>query len=224
MYRPTSKAPAAEALVTGESLAYLKRHGPIGGRDLWTVALLERHGVKSYFSGCIVLTLGDEATRSREDYTCAVDVDDETFEFIAKSSQRPVLRISHHDASGGTFGERCAKAGRLLDIYAHASCVVTTRLHCALPSVAFGTPVLFLGDNDYYRFTGLIDLVPHCAVAELKAGKSGFDLAAPPQPTGAHRQLRRSLIDKVQAFTGIAMRPYAPDPPDLSAIAGSHVV
>jgi hypothetical protein len=222
MYRPTSKAPAAEALVTGESLAYLKRHEPIGGRDLWTVALLERHGVKSYFSGCIVLTLGDDATRSREDYTCAVDVDDEAFEFIKKSSQRPVLRISHHDAGGGTFDDRCTKAGRLLDIYARASCVVTTRLHCALPCVAFGTPVLLLGDSDYYRFTGLIDFVPHCAVAELKAGRAGFDLAVPPPPTGTHRQLRRSLIDSVQAFTGTGMRPYLPKPPDLSAALRSH--
>ena len=36
----------------------LKRNEPIGCRDYWTTNLLKNHGVNSYFSGCMTLTLG----------------------------------------------------------------------------------------------------------------------------------------------------------------------
>lgn len=41
-----------------EVIDYLKRHEPIGARDKGTQRMLERHGIKSYFSACLTLTLG----------------------------------------------------------------------------------------------------------------------------------------------------------------------
>ena len=41
-----------------ETVAYLKRYEPIGARDRGTQALLEQHGIKSYYSSCLTLTLG----------------------------------------------------------------------------------------------------------------------------------------------------------------------
>lgn len=43
---------------TEKSINYLKRYEPIGARDTGTKELLEKHGIKSYFSGCLTLTLG----------------------------------------------------------------------------------------------------------------------------------------------------------------------
>ena len=40
-----------------DALTYFKRYQPIGCRDLYTKALLEKNGVKAYFSGCLTLTL-----------------------------------------------------------------------------------------------------------------------------------------------------------------------
>lgn len=40
------------------TISYLKRYEPIGARDKGTQALLEHHGIKSYFSSCATLTLG----------------------------------------------------------------------------------------------------------------------------------------------------------------------
>lgn len=37
---------------------YLKRHSPIGCRDLCTLKALKEGGINSYFSGCLTLTLG----------------------------------------------------------------------------------------------------------------------------------------------------------------------
>lgn len=49
--------PARAAMVTGESLAYLRRHEPIGCRDLDTTAFLRAAGIDAYFSGCLTTTL-----------------------------------------------------------------------------------------------------------------------------------------------------------------------
>lgn len=210
-YGPTATLPPSVALVQGDSLAYFKRHQPVGGRDLWTTDLLKRHGVDSYFSGCVTLTLGAANPNEREDYICAVDLRDELYQVLSARTRQPILRLSHRDASGGTFEERCARASKLLALYAHARCVVTTRLHCALPCVAFGTPVLLINAiSDQYRFTGLIGLVRNCSVETFKDGSDGFDLDAPAPNSGAHLALRKSLIDKLEAFTGYCMRPFQP--------------
>lgn len=48
----------SERFLTQKTIAYLKQYEPIGARDLGTRDLLVQHGIKSYFSGCLTLTLG----------------------------------------------------------------------------------------------------------------------------------------------------------------------
>ncbi len=48
----------AEKLLNDKVVAYLKKYEPIGARDKGTCEILQRHGIKSYFSGCLTLTLG----------------------------------------------------------------------------------------------------------------------------------------------------------------------
>lgn len=47
----------ADVFSQKNAVAYFKRHQPIGCRDLYTKALLEKNGVEAYFSGCLTLTL-----------------------------------------------------------------------------------------------------------------------------------------------------------------------
>lgn len=47
------------AFFTPETIHYLKKYEPIGARDLNTERMLKKHGIQSYFSGCLTLTLGD---------------------------------------------------------------------------------------------------------------------------------------------------------------------
>ena len=49
---------ATKVLLSDESIKYLKKHEPIGCRDLKSCDLLKAHGVDAYFSGCLTLTLG----------------------------------------------------------------------------------------------------------------------------------------------------------------------
>lgn len=49
----------AERMLTEKSVQYFKKHAPIGCRDKGTQKILEGFGIKTYFSGCLTLTLGN---------------------------------------------------------------------------------------------------------------------------------------------------------------------
>jgi Putative rhamnosyl transferase/Polysaccharide pyruvyl transferase len=212
--RPALSNPASEVLVQGESLEYLKRHQPVGCRDYWTLDLLRERGVECYFSGCVTLTLGAADPGRRRDYICAVDLPNDLYPTLAERARSPILRLSHRDTNGGTFEQRCATASRLLNLYAHAKYVVTTRLHCALPCLAFEIPVLLIrAATDQYRFGGLIDFARNCSVESFRDNTVEFDFEKPAPNGGAHYTVRQALIARLESFTGVPFRPYSPVPP-----------
>lgn len=56
-------------------------------------------------------------------------------------------------------------AKEALSLYANAKLVITSRIHCALPCLAFGTPVIFVDGalnchNERARLDGIIELMP----------------------------------------------------------------
>ena len=48
----------ADVMLSEKSITYLKKCEPVGARDRNTQKILESKGIKSYFSGCLTLTLG----------------------------------------------------------------------------------------------------------------------------------------------------------------------
>lgn len=66
------------------------------------------------------------------------------------------------DANTYTDDEKFAMAEDLLNKYARAKLVITSRIHCALPCLAMGTPVIFINGFETFvdscRFDGIIDL------------------------------------------------------------------
>lgn len=192
--------PPSTTVLAGEGLAFLKRHEPIGARDLDTLAQLQAAGIAAYFSGCLTLTLRPGASAAKREKIFAVDVPDEVLARLARGCDEPVIRLSHGDSE--TAGAaRFAKAAELLDRYATAKAVVTTRLHCALPCLALGTPVLFVeAAGDRYRFDGLRDLL-HCASdAEILSGGFQYDPSRPPQNKDGWQALRDALEARCRAF------------------------
>lgn len=59
----------AEKMLTPIVVEYLKKHEPIGARDVGTRDLLQKYGIKSYFSGCLTLTLGLKYKSEKHDGT-----------------------------------------------------------------------------------------------------------------------------------------------------------
>jgi hypothetical protein len=190
-------------------LDWLKRHGPVGARDYSTLAWLRSHGIAAWFSGCLTLTLDAAPDRRREDLVVLNDVPDEVAARIAGATRRPIRRTTHGESAPASVAERFARAQALLDLYARATCVVTTRLHGAMPCLAFGTPVLLIDTHwDQSRFTGLAELVHHGTVDEFLAGKLRYDIDDPPANPDRHLALRAELARRTSAF--VASRAVAP--------------
>lgn len=77
--------------------------------------------------------------------------------------------------------ERFALAEQLLRKYASAKLVITSRIHCALPCLALGTPVIFLNygldsDVSICRLDGIIDLFNVINIDKKGNMKANFDL------------------------------------------------
>ena len=116
-------------------------------------------------------------------------------------SFKHVLQTSHIGFPVQSPLERLHRARELLALYASASCVVTTRLHCALPCLAIGTPVLLINYNsDPYRFAGLRELVHNCSIEDYITFGSSYDINQPPPNPETHLPLRDALIKRVETF------------------------
>ena len=129
------------------SVGYLKQHEPIGCRDLSTMEFLRSIDVKSYFSGCMTLMLKNpRLTKPRTNTIYVVDVKNKEYmdlfppEIVKESSS---LTHGHPEWAASNL-KLFSAAYNLLEAYASAKLVITQRIHCALPCVALGTPVIFI--------------------------------------------------------------------------------
>jgi hypothetical protein len=184
------------------SINYFEQFQPIGCRDLSTVQFLNEKGIKSYFTGCLTLTL-EKSKYSNKKSEENIDVlfcdilhlkgsvrylfKRRDITFFSKCLRFP--RIIKEKLGGknsskimhklkGALGKRKVDylttqlsnklsekvrfeiAAVYLKKYAHAKLVVTSRIHVALPCLAFGTPVLFVNPElDESRFPGLLELL-----------------------------------------------------------------
>ncbi len=78
-----------------------------------------------------------------------------------------LLKSAHHinqepPANTHTDEQKFELAEEILKKYARAKLVITSRIHCALPCLALGTPVIFVNGFDSFvdscRFDGILDL------------------------------------------------------------------
>ena len=55
-------------ILNKKGVEYLKQHEPIGCRDLYTKLILEKKGIRAYFSGCLTLTLDREKLKIKNNF------------------------------------------------------------------------------------------------------------------------------------------------------------
>ena len=166
-----------KGLVSPKAIKHYKKYEPIGCRDLHTMNLLKKKGVDAYFSGCLTLTLKNPFTNPTRDKIYIVDAhlsskvtypwgsNDLLQKLIPKHIRDRAEYIEHEIPDSIDKDDMHARQKyvqeNLLDKYAQARLVITSRLHCALPCVAFNTPaiVLFSGLHTDNRYGGLKDYV-----------------------------------------------------------------
>ena len=194
-------------LLTPETKQYFIKHGPVGCRDRDTEEWLKANNIPAYFSGCLTLTLQRNPLIKRKNYIIAVDIPDEVEEELKKRTTRPVYNISRVISPYFTQEERFQIAKIVLYLYQSAHCVITSRLHAAMPCLALETPVLLLDSNDETihndgRYTGLTELCNTVKENDFMADKNSYDIATPPRNPSLYTDLRHKLIEKCFEFTG----------------------
>lgn len=149
------KVDVGEEYLKGYGGEYLKKNGSVGCRDIETQKRLDRNNIENYFSGCMTLTTEKFENVEKEDYICIVDVEDDVYEKIRKSTKREIKKITHSVDSKiiqkKSFEQRMNDVEELLKTYQAAHIVVTSRLHVALPSIALGTPVILIVKKNYEK-------------------------------------------------------------------------
>jgi hypothetical protein len=196
-------------LLQKKSIAYLKQHEPIGCRDLTTVQLLRSQNVAAYFSGCLTLTLtsehvgGIDSTARDEILFVEPNLDMRTLFSSVPPRLRPKASfVSHQTLLGGPPELRLNTASRMLKRYAAAKLIITSRLHCALPCLAFGTPVLFIPpSHDTGRLSGLVELFNPMNVSDgVITERISWDSPSP-NPS-KHIAIAEKLVSDCRRFFG----------------------
>lgn len=163
--------------VSQTTIDYLKKHEPIGCRDYYTQKLLSKRGVNAYFSGCLTTTLDktykvDDSERTEDIIFCDYKIGwykeaDEQLKKLKKYDFNNVVYTNHDVSKNLTDKGRFEITDELLKKYARAKLVVTTRIHCALPCLALGTPVILINSHyDKKRFDGLYSLLNTIGINE----------------------------------------------------------
>ena len=129
-----------------EHIGYLKEREPIGRRDSRTLDLLRTHGVKAYFSGCLTLMLKNPNVGQRSEHIYITNVSQHLVKLLPLTVQEKATYLEHNMKGSERLDSlsRFSAAYQLMQKYGSAKLVVTQRIHCALPCVAMGTPVIFI--------------------------------------------------------------------------------
>ncbi|MEQ8268345.1 MAG: capsular polysaccharide synthesis protein [Parvibaculum sp.] len=175
-------------LASPESIAFFKRHEPVGCRDTHTLGLMREWGVEAFLSRCLSLTLPRRLPDPAQREVFVVSRDERIGDFLPETLG-PCTFISHYSGSAD-FATNMDEAEKVLALYRDkARLIVTTLLHCALPAIAMGIPVIVFYPlntekghaSDIERFSGLADLVPvHDLEKEASGGWSGVDWTPAP--------------------------------------------
>lgn len=192
----------SEAL-SEEGIRFFRSCGSVGARDTFTHRVLEERGVPSYFSGCLTLTLENSYTNEdRDNIVYVVDLPSDLEKIIRRQCKMPVVRLTHHGKEPGASSDNqylLSRAEIVLEQYRRAQCVITSRLHVAMPCLAFETPVVLVHpdpDSDS-RMGGLIELVRHCSARDVRKGRLPLDPDAPTPNASDYRKLRSQLTSTV---------------------------
>ena len=191
-----------DRMLSGAGAEYLRHWGPVGARDRYTLDELHKRDVPAYLSGCLTLTLR-RPERPRGEVIVASDLSPAALARLRAASSRPIVAVTHLGGERLDHDQQHSAALGLLETYAGAAAVVTTRIHAAMPCLALGTPVLLLHDGQpKRRVRDVTELVHACSEADFLRGRLDYDWAEPPANPDAFRALIPALEHACRDFTG----------------------
>lgn len=136
----------------------LREFQPVGCRDQYTFNLLTDNGIRAYLNGCMTVTLPRRDSKIMGDTVFLIDVCDEVYERIPLALRKDAI-IDSHVKWGGDCSEETALAA-YEEYKNRAKLVVSSRLHCIVPCIAYGIPVIYANPSIPTRMDWLHKLIP----------------------------------------------------------------
>ena len=193
-------------MLEGIGKDYLNSWGPVGARDIDTLNMLRSKKIKSYFSGCLTLTLPEmKKKKSKNRYICLVDVSEEIINYVKNIIKETNIKIEimHHDILKDndtlSWNDRMKNVEKLLEKYNNSFLVITSRLHVVLPCLSLKVPTLLVRDDpDNRRFKPYIELCNYMKTDDFLNGN--YDILNPLKNKKDYLKIRNSLIDEINSF------------------------
>ncbi|GHU64180.1 hypothetical protein AGMMS49983_09360 [Clostridia bacterium] len=143
-----------------EEVEYVKRFEPIGCRDERTLQTVRNAGVNAYLNGCITATLPERTQIvTPKGKVFLVDIPEAVEQYIPQDLLERAERVTHN-----RFGETEDPKRMMAELYDRykneAALVVTSLLHCSVPCLSAGIPVILAKTVCSYRFGWLEKLLP----------------------------------------------------------------
>lgn len=150
------------------SLKYLGQYrnfGPFGCRDEFTMNALRRNGLEAYVTGCFSILSVDKKKMNQNKKVFFVDTPKELDEFIPdriKIGSCILSDVFDYSDKNLTFRQAqeigTSLARNRIRLYEEeAGLVVTSRMHCALPCISMGIPVIFVRHSIPQRYLSAFD-------------------------------------------------------------------
>ena len=141
-----------------EEIDYYRQFEPVGCRDERTMNTLRKYGIRTYLHGCITATLPLRVTEGKKfNKVFLVDVDPEVLPYIPDVLKKDSEQLTHHHEGIDNPKELMRK---YYDRYKNeGKLVITSLLHCSVPCMAAGIPVILIKKQISYRFGWLEKLL-----------------------------------------------------------------
>lgn len=137
----------------------LKKYEPVGCRDVHTFKELSKRGIDAYVGGCLTITLPYQNPDYQNNVSIyIVDAPQNMMHIIPEKFKRNAV-YKTHVFFNETISE--AESKKLYQEYVdNAKLVITSKLHCAVPCLAAGLPVVFLCEKKSFRLDWLENIIP----------------------------------------------------------------
>ena len=197
-----------EYIADGPGKEYLKKYEPIGCRDPYTQGELDKLGIKNYFSGCVTLTMQRrDLPKPKKEYVVLVDVGPKVEKAVRKQLKgtgidvKVVASTRKKRMPNLTWEQRKAHVEKMLETYQNAKCAITFRLHCSLPCLALGTPVLLCRSIfNSIRFQPYMDWMHKATPDQVINGEFRDFMLNPPENPDDYKPVRENLIKLCKDF------------------------
>lgn len=191
--------------INSNVIELLKKYSPVGTRDNHTLKIMKKLGIDSYFSGCMTLTIDPFKNVKKKDIIVTVGLTKKEIEHIKKHTKKEVIEfiqdVPKFSFSNETWDQRKQRVIDTLKLYQSASMVITTKLHCSLPTLALGTPILLLYDKskkeNIDRIGTFISFVNHINRNDF-FNYTNFD--KPKRNPDKYLEIKNALVAKCNEF------------------------